>query len=195
MKTQRNFLKAVVKQTISLGNIGKIGDFIDIAQKYVKTNIPTSLIKKYIAPALSFNTDNLETGSLPGTTQKCNGVWLFLANQTKTKSYFTKINNQLANIDELSEEDLSKIKIEILNGSGKAANLTKAKELLKNAGLNVTKVGNTNSTQKTSIIDKAGLSENILSSIQNLLGVGTTSSSDATSSVNITIILGKDFKG
>ena len=195
MKTQRNFLKAVVEQTITLGNIRNIGKFIDIAQTYVKTNIPIDLIKQYIAPAVSFSTDNLETGSLPGASEKCNGVWLYIANQTKTKTYFTDMNNQLANIDELSDEDLSKIKIEILNGSGKSANLTKAKEILKNAGFNVSKVGNTNSTQKTSIINKSGLAENILSSIQNLLGTGTTTSSDATSTVNVTIILGKDFKG
>lgn len=195
MKTQRNFLKAVVEQTLTLGNIKNIGKFIDIAQTYVKTNIPIDLIKQYIAPAVSFSTDNLETGSLPGASEKCNGVWLYIANQTKTKTYFTDMNNQLANIDELSDEDLSKIKIEILNGSGKSANLTKAKEILKNAGFNVSKVGNTNSTQKTSIINKSGLAENILSSIQNLLGTGTTTSSDATSTVNVTIILGKDFKG
>ncbi len=193
MKTQRNFLKAVIEQTVTLGNITNIGKFIDIAQTYIKTNIPINLIKQYIAPAVSFSTDNLETGSLPGASEKCNGVWLYIANTTKTKKYFTEMNNRLANIDEISEEELSNIKIEILNGSGKTASLTKAKELLKNAGFNVSKVGNTNTTQKTSIINKSNTQEDILSSIQNLLEVGTVSSSSATSTVDITIILGKDF--
>ena len=194
MKTQRNFLKAVVKQTITLGNIGNIGKFIDIAQTYVKTNIPIDLIKKYIAPAISFNTDNLETGSLPGASEKCNGVWLYIANNTKTKTYFSKMNNKLANIDELSKEDISKINIEILNGTSKSSNLTKAKDLLKNAGFNVSKSGKTNATSKTSIINKSGVHDDIISSIVNLLETGTVSTSSAQSTVDITIILGKDFK-
>lgn len=193
MKTQRNFLKAVIQQTITVDNIGNIGKFIDIAQTYVKTNIPIDLIKQYIAPAVEFNTDNLQTGSLPGSPEKCNGVWLYIASKLQTEEYFTKMNNELANINEISEKDLSTIKIEVLNGSDKSLNLTKAKELLQNAGFVVSKVGNTNSTKKTSIINKSNVSQDILSSIQNLLEVGTISTSNTESTVNITIILGKDF--
>lgn len=193
MKTQRNFLKAVMKQTLTPSNIVNIGKFIDIAQTYVKTNIPIDVMKQYIAPAVNFDTDNLETGTLPGTNEKCNGVWLFIADKTESNSYFAKMNNKLANIDEISEDDLENIKIEILNGSGKTISLTNAKNSLKNAGFTVSKVGNTNSTTKTSIINKSGVSENIINSIQNLLEVGTVSSSNSESTVDITIILGKDF--
>lgn len=193
MKTQRNFLTAVMKQTLKPGNIMNIGKFIDIAQTYVKTNIPMDVIKQYIAPAVNFSTENLETGSLPGTPEKCNRVWLYIANPTKVKAYFTKMNNTLANIDEIPKEELSNIKIELLNGSGKSANLTKAKKVLKDAGFTVTKTGNTNSTSKTSIINKSDVSENTLSSIGHLLEVGDISSSDSTSTVDITIILGKDY--
>lgn len=193
MKTQRNFLKAVMKQTLTPSNIVNIGKFIDIAQTYVKTNIPIDVMKQYIAPAVNFDTDNLETGTLPGTNEKCNGVWLFIADKTESNSYFAKMNNKLANIDEISEDVLENIKIEILNGSGKTSSLTNAKNSLKNAGFTVSKVGNTNSTTKTSIINKSGVSENIINSIQNLLEVGTVSSSNSESTVDITIILGKDF--
>ena len=193
MKTQRNFLKAVMQQTLTPTNILKIGNFIDIAQTYVKTNIPLDVMKQYIAPAVNFNVDNLETGTLPGTNEKCNGVWLFIADKTESNSYFAKMNNKLANIDEISVDVLENIKIEILNGSGKTSSLTNAKNSLKNAGFTVSKVGNTNSTTKTSIINKSGVSENIINSIQNLLEVGTVSSSNSESTVDITIILGKDF--
>lgn len=193
MKTQRNFLKAVMKQTLTPSNIVNIGKFIDIAQTYVKTNIPVDVLKQYIAPAVNFNTDNLETGSIPGVNEKCNGVWVFIANKLQTQTYFTKMNNKLANIDEISEEELSNIKIEILNGSGKTTNLTEVKQIFKDAGFTVSKIGNTNSTKKTSIINKSGIADNILVSIQNLLEVGTISSSSSESTVDITIILGKDF--
>lgn len=194
MKTQRNFLKAVIEQTLTPSNILKIGEFIDIAQTYVKTNIPIDVMKQYIAPAVNFNVDNLETGTIPGVNEKCNGVWVFIANKYNTQIYLNEMNNKLAGIDEISEEELANIKIEILNGSGKTSNLNDVKSLLKNAGFTISKTGTTNSTEKTSIINKTQVSENILSSIQALLELGEISDSTSSeSSANITIIIGKDF--
>ena len=41
------------------------------------------LLKKYIPCAVNFDIDNLETGSLPGSPEKCNKVWLFVHNSKK----------------------------------------------------------------------------------------------------------------
>lgn len=193
MKTQRNFLKAVMKQTLTPGNILNIGKFIDIAEKYVKTNIPMNILKQYIAPAVNFDTENLETGTIVGAPQKCNKVWLYIANKVRTKEYFNKMNRKLANIEELSAEELSNVKIELLNGSGKSSNLTDVKKLLKDAGFTISKSGNTNSTKKTSIINNSNVSEEIIDSIKALLEVGEVSDSDTESTVDIKIILGKDI--
>ena len=194
MKTQRNFLKAVMQQTLTPTNILKIGNFIDIAQTYVKTNIPLDVMKQYIAPAVNFNVDNLETGIIPGVNEKCNGVWVFIANKSSAQIYLNEMNNMLAGIDDISTEELANINIEILNGSGKTSTLNYVKTLLKNAGFTIAKTGTTNSTEKTSILNKTEIAENILSSIQALLELGEISDLQSTeSSVNITIILGKDF--
>jgi len=194
MKTQRNFLKAVIKQTLQPSNIVNIGKFIDIAETYVKTNISMDVLKKYIAPVVNFSVEDLETGTIPGVNQKCNGVWLFVANKTKTKAYITQMNNKLAGIDEISKEDLSKINIELLNGSGNSNKLKKAKETLTNAGFTISNTATTNSTEKTTIINKAEINENILISIQILLETGNISSMDTEGETDITIILGKDFE-
>ena len=194
MKTQRNFLKSVMKQTLTPTNILKIGDFIDIAQTYVKTNIPIDVMKKYIAPAVNFNVDNLETGSIPGVNEKCNGVWVFLANKYKTKTFLNEMDTKLSGIDEISEEELSNIKIEILNGTGSTSTLKEVRTILTDAGFTISKTGSTNSTAKTSIINKTEIDEKILTSIQALLESGEVSkatSSEATT--DLTIILGKDF--
>lgn len=194
MKTQRNFLKAVMQQTLTPTNILKIGNFIDIAQTYVKTNIPLDVMKQYIAPAVNFNVDNLETGTIPGVNEKCNGVWIFIANNYNTKTYLNEMNNKLSGIDEISKEELSNINIEILNGSGKTSTLNEIKVLLENAGFTISKTGTTNLTEKTTIINKTELSDNIINSIQALLEISELSNSPSVdSSVNITIILGKDF--
>lgn len=203
MKTQRNFLKAIMKQTLTPTNIIKIKDFIDITKKYVKTNISFDLLKKYVPVAVNFDSENLETDTLPGTPEKCNGVWLFILDKTKTKTFINELDEKLLGEQENSEhdnttnseQDKSKIKIEILNGSGSSSTLTKVTNSLKEKGYTVSKVGKTNSTSKTSIINKSKVSTNITNNIKEILGVGTiTSTSSDSASTDITIILGKDFK-
>lgn len=194
MKTQRNFLKAVIQQTLTPTNIFKIGNFIDIAQTYVKTNIPIDIMKQYIAPAVNFNVDNLETGTIPGVNEKCNSVWVFIVNKYSTQTYLNEMNNKLAGFDQISKEEISNINIEILNGSGKTTTLNNVKSLLKNAGFTISKTGTTNSTEKTSIINKTGVSDDITYSIQALFELGELSeSTEVDSSIDITIIVGKDF--
>ena len=205
MKTQRNFLKAVMKQTLKPGNIFKIKEFIDIAQKYMKTNISFDLLKKYVPSAVEFDTENLETETLPGAPEKCNGVWLFILDKTKTKNYIEELDNKLMGIEfeeknktdsstKTTKNENSKIKVEILNGSGNSSNLTKLSSSLKSKGYTISKTGKTNTTAKTSIIKKGSTSDDTINSIKEIIGTGTVTSSSSKSSVNITIILGKDYK-
>ena len=194
MKTQRNFLKAVIKKTLSLGNITKIKEFLDISKKYVKTNMSFDLLKKYIPCAVNFDIDNLETGSLPGSPEKCNKVWLFVHNSKKVTEYFNELNQNLLGDSNSEKEDVSEIKIELLNGSGKSSNLTKITKLLKDSGYVVSKVGNTNSTSKTSIINKNNVSNKVLNNIKEIIGAGNITTTTSESQVDLTIIIGKDIK-
>lgn len=94
----------------------------------------------------------------------------------------------------VSKTEAKKIKVEILNGSDSSATLTAVKKALSQKGYNVTKTTNTTSTGKTTIINKSDIDTKITDNIQELLGVGTVSSSSVSSSnVDITIIIGKDY--
>lgn len=95
----------------------------------------------------------------------------------------------------VTKTEASKIKIEILNGSGSSSKLSEVKKALTNKGYKVTKTSTTTSTTKTTIINKTDVDEKIEQNIKGILGVGNISSSTATSSnVDITIIIGKDYK-
>ena len=95
----------------------------------------------------------------------------------------------------VTKTEASKIKIEILNGSGSSSKLSEVKKALTNKGYKVTKTNTTTSTTKTTIINKTDVDEKIEQDIKGILGVGNISSSTATSSnVDITIIIGKDYK-
>ena len=103
MRTQRDFIMATLKQTLKPGNIFKIGQILEIANENVETNLQLSYIKDYVPYAVEFNTENMETATLPGTTpdlKETNNVSIFVVDKEKTKTliqsmfYPEKIENE-----------------------------------------------------------------------------------------------------
>lgn len=85
MKTQREFIAATLKQTLRFENIFKIRSVMDIMSSDVKTNLDFALLKKYIPKIAEFNAENLNTGVVPGKTEMCNGVSIYVADEPNTK--------------------------------------------------------------------------------------------------------------
>lgn len=105
----------------------------------------------------------------------------------------TTSNENTAN--SIDKKEASQIKIEILNGSDSTAMMTKIKKELTSKGYKVTKTSTTTSTAKTTIINKTDVNVKFTDNIKELLGVGNVSTSSVSSSdVDITIIIGKDYK-
>lgn len=220
MRTQREFLTEVAKQTLQLKNITKIGSFVDILKQNVQTNISNwSIIKDYVAYAVDFNTENIEAASLPGEADYYNKLSFFIHNEKQTKALvdelFTKQNgsNKEENLDSTensTETDKttnntstnssqtktnSKIKIELLNGSGDSTLLTKATKALKDKGYNVYKTGTTTTTSKTTIVNRTAIQNDIMEDIKDILKVGNIQKSTSSSStVDVKIVIGKDYK-
>ncbi len=218
MRTQREFITAVISQTVKLENITKLGAILDVANRNLITNIDFKTLKDYLPYAVEFNTQNLKTASLPGSVpdlRKTNNVSIFVVDKEETQTLMqelfykeeqegenTAINNTGDNTTNVStnttktkQKTKAEIKIEILNGSGNSKTLQNAIDKLKNKGYNVTKTGTTNATSKTTIINKKEIQESTMQDIKTTIGVGTISDSEVNSSkVDITIILGKDYK-
>jgi len=91
MRTQRAFITEVLKQTMTAKNIWKVNKIIDIAKENVETNLDYEYIKNYIPYAVSFNTENMQTATLPGQPEKCNGVWLYVHDKTETKELIDEL--------------------------------------------------------------------------------------------------------
>ena len=213
MRTQREFIMQVIKQTAKPENIFKMGEILDVAKEYVITNIDFNVAKDYIPYAVEFNTDNLLTATLPGenTNKNAAKTWVFIHDEEETEALIQELfYDRDKTEEELSQENetagdnttskttsstsKSNIKIEILNGSGVSQNLQKAVDDLEGAGYKVTRTGSTNATSKTTIIDKKDVSQSLLTNMKEILEVGTIQESSSSSSkVDVTIILGKDY--
>lgn len=206
MKTQREFIIETLKQTLKPENIFKLNQIVDIAFKNINTNMTFDTIKDYIPYAVSFNTENLQTGVLPGTPELCNKVWIYTVNKRETVQIVEQLfkdqqEEKVENDTNSKEKEISKseekndIQIELLNGSGNTKNLSKATEILKQKGYNVVKTGNTKVINKTKIVNKTQKSKTISNELKEILKVGIISSTSSDNSkVDYTITLGKDYK-
>lgn len=209
MRTQRDFIVATLKQTLKPSNIFKIGQILEIAHENVETNLDLSYAKDYIPYAVEFNTENMQTATLPGTTpdiSETNGISIFVVNKKETEKLIQSMfysdtieseeTNTISNstVTSNNKNTTSQIEIEILNGSGDKTKLEKAKKLLEDKGYNVTKTGTTSTISKTIITNKKDASDEKLKEIKNTLGVGSISTNRSTTSkVDVSIVIGKDF--
>ena len=204
MRTQREFLTALAKQTLKVENIFKINDFIDIANEYVETNIDFDVAKDYVPYIVEFNMEELKTGQVPGRSELTNGVWVYIANQSELNKM---VDDLFINPNKLDEEDIksestvdtsgidkTQLKIEVLNGTPSNTKLEKVVAKLENAGYTVSNKGNTTETSNTTIIIRKDVPDLVTEDIKQILEAQTTTTgSEAT--VNITIIIGTDYEG
>ena len=199
MRTQREFITQVIKQTAQLKNIVKIRGILDIAYEYIETNIALSAFKDYIPYAVDFSTENLKTGTLPGTNQKLNGLWFFKANKTKTQELISEMfesdePEEVVEGTEVDTKENAKIKIEVLNGTGVTSNLSSTVTTLKEQGYTISKTGEVTKTSTTTIIINSEVEDAVTQKIKDTLGVGIISKTDnSVSKADITIVIGENF--
>lgn len=212
MRTQREFLTALAKQTLVPSNITKIPEFLDIAKNYVKTNLDFDAIKDYVPYAVNFNVNNLKTDKLPGIAEQANGVWIYSVDEEEAKEVINNLffakpetdeqdGNTISNTTSsdntttgsTTEIDRAEINIEVLNGSGSSTNLSEVVAELKAAGYHVEKTGQTTVTSKTAIINRGDVSESIKEDIKKILDTGSISAGQSSGNTDITIILGTDY--
>lgn len=120
MRTQREFITATLKQTMKPENLLKLTQIAQIAFNNVNTNMSFDTIKDYLPYAVSFNTENLQTGTLPGIPELCNGVWIYTVNKKET----TNIVEELFKDKELEENDENTINTNTTNTTTKKSTNT-----------------------------------------------------------------------
>lgn len=205
MRTQREFIQATAKQLLKIENVTKVLNLLDIVSNNVKTNLDMQSLKYYIPYIFKFNTANIVSDTLPGESEKCNEIWIYTANKTKTKQVIQDLftdkvvveeedTNTITNTVTSGEAKDTQITIELLNGTGDSEILTDVKEKLKQKGYIVSKSGTTSSTLKTTIINRTSQSSSTSKDIKSILGVGTITSGSNNTKVDYTIIIGKDYE-
>ena len=222
MRNQREFITAVVEQTVKLENVTKLGSILAIASRNLITNLNFDVLKDYLPYAVEFSTENLQTTSLPGSVpdlSQTNGVSIYVVDKEETEQLVTELFYPEKLTEEVTDGNIattasnttntsttsggsttssnSSIKIEVLNGTNDGKVLQEVVNKLKEEGYNVSRTGTTTLTSKTVIANKKNVSTTAMNSIKEAVGSGTISDSStggSSSKVDVTIIIGKDYQ-
>ena len=101
MKTQRELIKTVLKQTIQFKNIKEIGKIMDLAKEYVQTNMNFADLKDYIPYIINIDVDSIQSEQLPGESKILNGIWFFLNDKEQTEEVVNKLfRNEENNLEQ-----------------------------------------------------------------------------------------------
>ena len=218
MRTQREFLKILLKQLMKPANITKINNLLKIAQEEVETNIDWNTAKGYVPSLFGFNTNNLVTNALPGEAKYANGVAVFIANPIKTKELINTMFLQIVNNTEQNEETTdtdtnttknstkneittssttlkpkSSISLQLINGTGSKKRFEAAKTQLKAQGYKIQGEAQTTPIDKTIIINRKDLNTEDVEAVKSLLGTGKIAAGKTSEKNSITILIGKDY--
>lgn len=205
MRTQREFLKALAKQTLKVERIFQINEFIDIANKYVETNLDFDIIKDYVPYIVEFDMAKLKTEQLPGVSERAanTGTWIYTADEVKLKKVIDDLFINPNKLDEKDKQhnstvdtsgiDKTNLKIEVLNGTSSNTKLERVVAQLESAGYSINKTGNTTETENTTIITRGEVPDLVQEDIKQILGTQTVSNGGE-ATINITIIIGRDYE-
>lgn len=94
MKTQRNLIIAVAKQTLKLKNVTEISNMIDIMKEDVKTNLDLSMLIDYVPYAVNMDLNTIQTDRLPGESKQKGGVWFYFHDEEETLQLVDELFNE-----------------------------------------------------------------------------------------------------
>ena len=170
MRTQREFLMQVAKQTCTASNLLKIGEFLDILEENVTTNIDFNSAKKYLPFAVEFNVETLNTSTIPGENILANETWVFKPSTYELKEF---IEQKFSFREEIDKKTLSTSKIQLINAGSSNLLAEDIKKSLQSAGYKKIETEKCESKVKsTVIIGNINTDEQILKDIQAIIGSG-----------------------
>lgn len=105
MRTQREVITEIAKQTIQFKNITEIGNIVDVLSKYINTNVDINLIKDYIPYIKDFNTENMRAEQLPGKATYLGILSFFLLDEEETKTLIDEMFNGVIQEETINENN------------------------------------------------------------------------------------------
>ncbi len=130
MKTQREFMVEVAKQTLKLKNITHIKSIMTTIFQNVETNLKLDDIFPYVPWAVSFDTANISSNQVVANPQEYNKLSFVVYDEEETEKIIKEMTNYVEGIDNMQTAEDQNTAIEV-NNTTNATNTTKSKKSTK----------------------------------------------------------------
>lgn len=105
MRTQREFMKATMSQAIQPSNMLKYKDLVNAVMDNLETDMNIDDILPYVPYTLDLDFDNVRTEQLPGESELCNKVWVYIHDKADTATLVEDLTNMLETGEVASTEE------------------------------------------------------------------------------------------
>ena len=95
MRTQREFIKETLKQTINFKNIFKVRKIVDSLYSNIETNMNKDEILAYASCLPELDITNLESYEFPGIPEKCNSLWFVVSDKNRVEEVMDSLEDYL----------------------------------------------------------------------------------------------------
>lgn len=115
MKTQREFMAEVAKQTLKLKNITHIKSIMTTLFQNVETNLTLDDIFPYVPWAVSFDTANISSNQIVTKPQEYNKISFVVYDEEETEPIIKEITNYIEGIETVETTEDQNTTIEVNN--------------------------------------------------------------------------------
>ena len=143
-RTQRQqwFLRGMMEALKKPETITKLPEIINVASKYIKTNMSFYELSQYAGFAKHLDMDKIEVAMLPGAPNKKGYISYWILDPEKTQ----EVVNRLIYREKVNPESMTDVKAGIIYSDANAEEAKLVKEQLINLGINVVCTGTVSKT-------------------------------------------------
>ena len=134
-RTQRQqwFMRGLLKELQSPATIKKIPDLINVARKYIKTDLSVYEMSQYAAIAKSLDMNNIEIAMLPGAPNQKGFISYWILDPEKTQD----VVNRLIYRDRVPLDETNHFVASIMHSADRAEDARQLTNAFKNLGIEV----------------------------------------------------------
>lgn len=85
VSVQQDFLKALIDQKLTAGNLLKAGDLMDAVREYADTDLTSGNILRLVPTLRNFDAETIETYQLPGGPETRSGISYYICDESETE--------------------------------------------------------------------------------------------------------------
>ncbi len=200
IENQQIFIKALVKQSLAMGNALKLPALVNALADNVSTDMSAGELLKLATAMKGMGEDGLETFSMPGTPEMIGGVSYIIADEDAFAEILERVSQgstpEPDTLQGVAMPAPSTITVAVRNGAGMEGVAADAAGKLTSAGFPVGEVGNANQFVYDETLIVYDDDEAAAQVVQGSLGAGRIVASRGMYSFqsDILVVVGKDWK-